>query len=488
MKHNKIVSSSFLNVVGRIVRQLFMLTFTFAISRSLSANEIGIYALTKSVFDIAKQISLAGLQQVILRDAAASYSRKLEKSDQIVVSVLLLVSLNSLVISASLFVFSQEIASYFLSANEAKNAVEIFAIGVCPASISIVLWFTCRAKREFILEIVNVYFTSTFIMSIILGYVYFNVPNLKNYIIVTIGFEFVYLILSIYVAIRYLKINFRMVKVNNYSIYFKFASVVFVIGLLTQISGHAGKWVLSYIGGADSVGVYYIILSLVGITTLFSGSINSIIEPYLSEFTIEKKEGLDKLVQLTQEWTIIIVAPILLYVSVYSENILYIFSKNLTQYSSVLSIYSSGFIFYILTLPYEKVLLQCNKHILLMFNVVLQIILSVVLSIIGFKVAGLDGFVCGALLALILVGILRSMQVKRIFDLKLRKNRFLKIGIGLSLLWFSAHLVNVTALVSIKLAVFVVISLLLYFVFLYYVIMEDVEKTFLKKIGRSVFS
>tara|TARA_B100001142_G_scaffold269997_1_gene275896 strand:- start:8419 stop:9744 length:1326 start_codon:yes stop_codon:yes gene_type:complete len=311
----KSTSAFLFKIIGSVLGYLFLMLVT----RIYGSEIWGIFALCLAILNISTSISKFGIDIAILKFVAQFQDFSIVK--RIYFQCIFLVSVFSIVISFSVFYFSDDIAIYFFNKPHIASSVRLIALAIFPFSILKINAQTFRGLKR-IKEFAFFEYVSKFLFAIIffLFLLKFTTIQQLNFPIYSFLYSvlLVWLISSVYLIYDFKSIRIKKV-ISNKKILETAYPMLFSTSIFVLMSW-SDTIMLGIFTSESNVGLYNVALKLAMSSVIILGAVNSILAPKLSEtYNNNKFDSFKQLIQQSTRIIFLCTLPILLVLLIFPE-------------------------------------------------------------------------------------------------------------------------------------------------------------------------
>ncbi|MDY0143368.1 MAG: oligosaccharide flippase family protein [Bacteroidales bacterium] len=304
--------------------------------------------------------------------------------------------------------------------------IAFFALHTFNRNILLIMIVTVCAIFMCILNIVAAFFLGNFkqsksmffhnflpkisllLMSVILLYVCKFINEFTNYYM--IGFFLIYGIISVAFLFKLYKkteLKFSKVEIISLISFFAISATYSLNSALAKIIG------TEYYNQLDTVGAYALSVQIMGIGTLFSGTITSMSRPYFSLLSNDKEKLMNYFRKITRINAYIVI-PFCIAFIVQSKKVLSIFGSGFIPFYWILIILSIGTLISDLTGPNGSMLAMAGYEKIELINGIVNIVIFLLCAFF-FKNLGISGLALATLAAIIGTNIMKFIEILFIY-------------------------------------------------------------------------
>lgn len=401
---SEILSGSATALIVRSFGIIGGFVFAYLVSKNYGAEAFGVFSLSFTMLQISSLIARGGMDMALLKfiSSLGVKSNWLSIKKIYIKCIFYSVSI-SLIISAFVFLYSNEIAIRIFNNSKLTDNFRLIAFGITPFTIIFLNAETHRAikdikKFSLFRESATPFIAAIIIFSSSFFLIYSTIPVIA------------YLI-SIYIVAIYSSISwYNILRINLNSEYsniehriafneiLKYASPMFLTASFTFLMTWIDTILLGIYGSEKDVGVYNVVLKISIFTNLFFVAIRAIYGPKISElWTLKKLDDLQLTVTKTSRLLFYINSPIILILFLLANPILNIFGNEFQTGYYALLLLLAGRIFISMFGPIEYLLSMTGNQIILQNILISSALINIVLNVLLIPKFGINGAAITAL-------------------------------------------------------------------------------------------
>lgn len=403
---------SFIKVLGLVVGFGLQVFFT----KVIGVKEYGLYVLFTTWTNFLSLILILGYDRIIIKQLGYFFIQKEKGKFRTVLDKLIFfVLLNSLIfLVISFFIPQQFLTSSFFSKDILRSSWLLIAVGTVTFTLFDLHGKVLSAAQKVSMSILRSEVIYKFILLAIVIVLFFYFRNIAGINLIVVGVIFSHVLtLLIFVFILDKKkmrqyLSFKKEKISlgkeNY--------VFFFTGLNYYVISQVDKIYLGKVESLETLGVYGLVVTLISISS-FSTIVYQRFLPKISNyFRTNNIAGLEEEFKVVCRNSIIIALPFIMFILVYTDDILLFFGEKYTAGSTILRVLIWGQMTNFLTGPCGNLLIH-GKHSKADFvNSIVVVILTVVLVILGYKYFGVIGVAAATSFGMMLINIVKMIEVK----------------------------------------------------------------------------
>ena len=441
---------SFIKVLGLIVGFGLQVFFT----KFIGVKEYGLYVLFTTWTNFLSLVLILGYDRIIIKQLGYFFIQKEKgKFRTILDKLIFFVLLNSLIFLVISFCIPQQfLTGSFFSKDLLRSSWILIAIGTVSFTLFDLHGKVLSATQKVSLSIFRSEVVYKFILfiTVILLFFYFRHFVDLNLIVIGVIFSHV-LTLFIFVFILDRKkmkqyVSFKKEKISlgkeNY--------VFFFTGLNYYVISQVDKIYLGKVESLETLGVYGLVVTLISISS-FSTIVYQRFLPKISNyFQTNNITGLEEEFKVVCRNSIIIALPFIMFLLVYTDDILLFFGEKYTSGTIILRVLIWGQMTNFLTGPCGNLLIH-GKHAKADFvNSIVVVVFTIILVILGYKYFGVIGVAAATSFGMMLINIVKMIEVKvfyKIFPYEI-KNIIMTLVVFCSFYFIKVININVQNLIG----------------------------------------
>ena len=390
IKKNPVVSQSLKTMFLRITGVVTLFGFSLFLTHNYDPKIIGQFDFIRMVLLVLSSICVLGTDQSILYFTGILKSRnEIQKLKTIYKKIVLLIFVLCLLVLIIFFVIGQNRIDLFFNdkSTYVLMAKAIFALFFY--SITLFNTETIRAlDKIYIAEL----FRNTFkYVSVIFGAIILFYYHQEAYLLDTFLIGFVALaIITTIIIFKLFKKHKDDIILQNETNSFTYSSIAHksypmaISNLAIFLMITFDVVFLKKFKGDETVAYYAIVMKLVSFLFMINNSVYISVSLKIAQlYTDNNKKELSKALQQSARMIVLLTVPVVLFVCLFSENILYFFGENYTQSKQALLILMVGQLFAsffgVSAIYLNMTGRQSIFQIVLIFAVVLNLILNIIL-------------------------------------------------------------------------------------------------------------
>ncbi|MBN1224496.1 MAG: flippase [Candidatus Aminicenantes bacterium] len=415
---------------GTLIGSGLRYVFQIMAARNLGPELFGLFTLGFAAYKIAGMIAELGLPNGLLRFIPIFHGENdPARTKGVITDSRNLGFFASIVISASLFLFSGPMATSVFHAPELAPVMRLFAAAIPFATLTTLFLFGTQGFKimKYKILVREIFEPSVRIILVLI----LSLLTWKLY-----GIVLAYIIpilLATAISSSYLKKVFPDVakksvatiretrKLLNFSLPLLFVQFFGLVVLWTD------TLMLGYFRTAEEVGIYGAAQRTALLGSLISTSFGSIFAPIISGlFNRKEFDKLRSYFQTVAKWIFSFSFPLLLAVILLSEHILGIFGHEFRVGSGSLILLSLAWIVHSAVGSAGQMIIMTGRQKLHLLNMIFVVIVNIVLNIVFIPSYGMKGAALATFTSIALFNIMELLQVRLILKIQPYRADFLK--------------------------------------------------------------
>ena len=417
---------------GTIFTAVVGYAFKIYIARTLGAETLGLYALGMTIISFMGMINVLGLPESAVRFVASySASKRFQELRSLFWNGSWMLLATNLLFAAILLRAGPWIANSFYHAPRLSQYLPLFAVIMLTAALnsfygSVLSGYREVGRRTVIAKIVASSVTiAASVLMITLGY------GLRGYLTAQILSASCVLLLLFFFAFRLTPVEARRPDLKQFWIsseVWSFAGAMFGVKLMEFTMAQTDRVALGVFRGANEVGIYAVVASLIAYETILLQSVNQIFAPVIADiYARGEHELLGRLFQTLTKWILGLTLPLAVVLVVYARPIMALFGHDFEAGWPLLVIGTCG---QMVNCGVGSVgsLLWMSGHERRLFRV--QIVMGAVMVLLCFKLVpawGALGAVIAAAITNVGMNLGNLLQVRNVLKLSPYNKSYLKL-------------------------------------------------------------
>ena len=315
---------------GTIFTAVAGYAFKIYIARSLGAEALGLYALGMTIVSFMGMINVLGLPDSALRFVASySASKRFQELRSLLWNGSWMLLTTNLIFVAILLRAGPWIVNHFYHAPRLTQYLPLFAAIMLTSALnsfygSVLSGYREVGRRTLIARVMASSATiAASVLLITLGY------GLWGYLAAQVLSALCVLLLLFVFAVRLTPVEARLPNLKRLWIsseIWLFASAMFGVGLMQFITAQTDRVALGVYRGANEVGIYAVVASLIAYETILLQSVNQIFAPVIADIHARgEHELLGRLFQTLTKWILGLTLPAAIVLIVYARPVMALF-------------------------------------------------------------------------------------------------------------------------------------------------------------------
>ena len=424
---NKIVTGTGFVSIGFLISYFFIFASSILIARRWTENEIGIYSLAYSLFEIFMIICTLGLIQGLVRSIAHARGKKeLQKIPVFILSSIFYSFITSILISIILFILSDYISNNIFHESALIFPLRIFAISLPFVTLNIIFIAIFRGYEKigpfvYFRQILGRGLILLFVIIIIFLNYSFNslfYGHLLSGIII--------LLLIIIYTIKKGKLNF--LKKYDFKIIFSsetkellfFSLPLLIVDILDLVILWTSTLILGILKTTADTGFYNVAKPFAAFINFPMIALMITFIPVFSKlYSRGKLDEMRSNYLILTKWVCLLTLPIFIIFFLYTEQLISIIvGPNYLPSANVLKILAFGFILINFTGPNISTLIALGKSRFLMNITIVCAILIISLNFLLVPTYGIIGAAIGTSLAIVFMALVKIIRVYTLTKIK----------------------------------------------------------------------
>ena len=399
------------------------------LTRKLSLEEYGMYALAYSFFIICTRISLMGIPVGILKFCSAhNATYEFSRTKGTIRSGYSIIIFSAVIICTVLLCFSKTISYDFFNEPNIQIYLIAFilfipAFNLTRASQAVVRAYKMIGQYSVLKEVLFPLFLLLF------AFIFLNINNNLYSVIYAFGaaLALTFLINTVVVSRIYSKI-----KNNGQIIYtpfklIRFSLPVFVESVSYLLLNQMSKIMIGFFQVSENVGIFNAAMNLGALLVIFLNCIDGVFAPYISELNAKNEFSQIKLVfKTTTRWIFILTVPLFLIYVLFSKDILSIFGPQYITGCYVLMILAAGYTINSITGSVTFIIQMSGKQDIEIINIAIAVFVNLGLNYFLIPVWGIIGAALATGCSVALLNIIRLLEVYYFFRMQPYDIKYIK--------------------------------------------------------------
>lgn len=457
---------------------VFMLIVSFItnalITRTLGAEQYGLYVLATRVMDLLQLVAIFGFGATIVRNLSFYHAQNDQpKAKGIIVFSQKTIVVISLAVAVIGFATAKIIAVNLFNRPELSNLIRILMIAIPLAAVATVYISSLNGLKHIRLTVLVSNFFTPALMLIFIGFIAIAGLNLEamiwSIVLTAAGGLLVSRVLLNNIFLRKTK-NLKM-EVNKQEIW-NYATPLFFNQLFNKAINLAPIFIMGVYLANSEIGLFNVGYRIALLVSFSLAAFHLIFAPVMSGlFAENNKAMIGRLYKTITKWIFSISLVVLFIIILYSETLLGIFGAEFTSGVNILLILSAGEFVNAAVGQAGNLIIVSGRPRLALINSIVAVVLVILLSLFLIPVYGATGAAIAVAVSISLINIARVIELVFLEKMHPFKISFFKPFVAavisyLLVYWLNSNLsINVyleLALgVLIFTSLFVVVSLLL---------------------------
>lgn len=422
-KMNFIIKSSMVSFIAKVIAVLIGLGINLIISRFYGAETLGVIAIINSILLFATMLTVAGMDEVLLRIIPEYETKGISVSYLALKKVLILTSLFSILMCGVLYKYSELIALDIFHHVELKILIEAASFFIIIRSFQTIQLQAFRAFKM----IKSFSFMPIFQNFIIL----IGLISLMNIIDNKDLPVYIYLLSSLVAVIVGFIILFknRIKKVVHshipYTQIISLSLPMMLSGSMMYLTAQTDIIMLGMLSSVENVGIYSIDIRLSTLTGFVIFAIISMLAPEFSRlYYANKFDDLEYVVKKSVIFVFWTTVPISVIIIIFGRPLLSIFGEEFSLGYYALVILTFGHMIGAITGPTTSFLNMTGNHKKLMYIMMITAVINVILNALLIPVYDINGAAFATMFSTIMMRIISLYVIKKKFGFLMIHNPF----------------------------------------------------------------
>lgn len=382
---------------------------SIVIVKKLGTEQSGVYFYSISFIALITSIVSLGLGRDSLKKVSM-FKENVRRSftSSLLPKIIVLVTITYIVF---LIIFGFLPSSYIPNSLSKDGLILPISLIIFPYALNQILSFVFQGMNKLILNVIYLNFGMQLFVLIILFLDLVETLSVLYYYI--LSFNLIMLIIGVY-HITYFKFRFRL-ELGTLSL-IKDSIPLFISNIISQIFSFSIVFFLEYFYSSTEVSYLSVCLRLAAVLSIVNFSISRVYAQKFGLYVSEKKWiKLKKNYIDSMKYGVFILAPMILFVALFSKQILSIYNKDFEEQYNILIILAIGQLFSFAGVMSSFVLQMLNQELFLRNIYYFIGGITILVAILLTKMMGVDGAAIAILLNYVLISFfLTSKSIKLI--------------------------------------------------------------------------
>lgn len=412
----KIGKESTISFVGMGYGQILRYIFTVILARLVGVTYLGLYSLGNSITTLAIVFAKAGMDVGVMRFISGrNLSEDKERIRNDIASCIKIGLLISILVMIILISISGWLAEdIFRESSLLKTILIVNSLAIPFVTINLIAIHATQGFQLLKYKIFIEYILTPTLLLLSALFIFFVYSAELTVILPFLFTSVVSSFVSIYLlnVVTGLKIT-KMWKETLSTEILRFSIPI----MFTVILGTLLHWLdvimLGYYTNAETVGLYHPVIRTAGIQNSILLAFSGIFTPMFSKyFASNDKQNMQHIYRLVTRWILTLLAPILIFIILFSKKILLLFGSEYLAASNILILLSIGTSIYALFGISGSTLVVSGHQRLNLLNTFIAAVLNIILNIILIPKHGLAGAAWATFISLSFIAIIRVFETK----------------------------------------------------------------------------
>lgn len=426
MTLNNVAKGTIISIGGQASVVFLAFAFQFALAWLFSAENVGLFAVSLSLFSLAVLIAMFGMNTVVLREVSiASVGTDINRRRDIIERSLLLVVMISFTVAGIILASSNYIANVVYNEPNLTSLLRVFAVSIPFMAIALVLSSVLQPLGYLHLKVILEYILipGLKLLTLFVAALLFS----KSILAVAYGFMVVYGIACVasYIILRLVApfpiLNKQSLRSKNQvplSLLLFMSWPLVLTDLVYRALQEIQFLILGTMLAFDDVGVYFMTVRLSMLITLFLTASSLVLAPIIANLhDTGDMRTLSNLFKSVTRWAFTLSIPPFILLVGYSEEVLSIFGAEYQIGSTALRILSVSALINVMTGSLGWVLIMTNRARFNLVLATLSLILNIVLIYLLVPFYAVVGAAAASFLSLLLINIITLVLVFKLVGL-----------------------------------------------------------------------
>jgi len=381
LSNSYLYKQSIISLLIKVIGAIATFGFNILLARKLGAESTGIFFLSFTVFMIAVLLSRVGLDNIVLREVSKyALSEQWDKLKGVFSTAIRITLLMSVLISFSVYYFSDIIANLFFDMPIMEQTLQLLAYAIVPFSLLFIVVSVLKGLKKIGEATVA---ESIIIPCISIIVLYFIIKD--NNLLSFLKYYIIIFYLAVGIAFYFLRSNTLLFskKAKNYSVtqILKSSMPLLLVASMALINTWADRIFLGIYSTPEDVGIYSISVKIALLVSFILVAVNDASSSKFAELYHENKiKELSQYCIKSTNFMAVISLPVLILIIVFAEHILGIFGEEfLTGYIALIILCAGQFI-NVATGSVGQILAMTNRENLLKKSIFIGLISNITLN------------------------------------------------------------------------------------------------------------
>jgi len=478
---NKIVKGAGIAFIGILLGTFLKYLFNIVVARNYGATGLGLFNQGHAIVGILGVIVMLGLNSGVLRYIPRYYDKKGHVKG-IIRSTLKIVLINSIIISAIIFLLSKTLAVSVFKDYELISVLKLFAIALPFYALGIMFMKITIAYKKVRYKVVYELLYNASLIT--LSFIFILLGLGINYIVIAFILSMVLLCIVFMIAIYKLTpifdSSFKEKRITKKILLFSIP--LLLSGALMLIMKKVDILMLGYFTSSSNVGIYSAAARTAQLLIIGLNSFGVIFTPIISELHKKKKMvELENTYKTVTKIIFTIVFPLFLVFITFGRDILAVFDTEFIVGFWALVILSIAHLVNSTTGSCGTIISMAGHSKIILINHVIVFTINIALNIILIPMYGIIGAAIATCSSMVIINIIRLIELYVMFKMHPYKWSYLKPII--------AGLISViiVSFLDFYWLIKVIILGVIYLVFIFIMRLDKEEKNILDSIISKVF-
>jgi len=425
----KIAKETTITFSGMLYGNINRYIYTALLARWVGIEYLGIYSLANAIMLIGEVIAKMGLETGVMRFISQLDNQKENiQIQKIIYSSLKMTIIFSIGILIIIIIASKSLVSLFNGAPLLRVVIIIFACIIPFNAITLVSAYATQGFKLLKYKVITtqVINPTILLISMVIAYRYFSLESviiIPMVCVAIIGCLIILFLLKNISRIQFRKVVFAAIDKDL----FKFSFPLMFVAILQTIMHWMDILMLGYFTDPISVGLYHPAARTAGLLQAVLLSFLSIYAPMISQLYAKKDStAMSSLYKLVSRWLMTFSIPIAIIFISFSNKIMLLFGIEYISSANILIVLTLATFFQTISGAAGPILSMAGYTKIVFWNSMIAFILNIILNIILIPQYGIIGAAWATFISLLIIGVLRIIEVKKILGLSMYNYKLLK--------------------------------------------------------------
>ena len=426
---SKIAKETTITFSGMIYGNINRYIYTALLARWVGIEYLGIYSIANAIMLIGEVVAKVGLETGVMRFVSQLDSQKETiQIQKVIYSSLKMTIIFSIGILIIILSSSSLLVSIFNGTPLLHTIIILFAFIIPFNAITLVSAYATQGFKLLKYKVITTQIINPTILllSMIIAYRYFSLESVIIMPMVCAGVLGCFIMLSILKNISGIHLHKIITAPFNKAL-FKFSFPLMFVAILQTLMHWMDILMLGYFTDTVTVGLYHPAARTAGLLQAILLSFMSIYAPMISQLHAKgDSTAMSSLYKLISRWLITFSIPLAIIFISFSSKIMLVFGAEYISSSSILIVLTIATFFQTVLGGAGPILSMSGYTRIVFWNSLVAFMLNIILNIILIPKYGIMGAAWATLISLLVIGVLRIIEVKKILGLSMYSYKLLK--------------------------------------------------------------